>query len=147
MQPSSNSFLLLSASVLFFNLEGRTLKHFRTVIIIIVSTLVLNVSSVINSLQNCRCNNELSLDLYIDLSWTGSVPCTLPRAKWCCCLGWAGQGGGWFLCIICRGACGLGEHRCFGFKKPRVVGWKDGAWWREGLGKRGLGWAMPSWQL
>lgn len=68
MQPSSNSFLLLSASVLFFNLEGRTLKHFRTVIIIIVSTLVLNVSSVINSLQNCRCNNELSLDLYIDLS-------------------------------------------------------------------------------
>lgn len=52
----------------FCNLEGRKLKHFRTMIIRIVSTLVLNVSSVINSLQNCRCNNELSLDLYIDLS-------------------------------------------------------------------------------
>lgn len=56
--------------VFFFNLDGRkkTLllhNHYHKSS---VSTLMLNKSSVTKGLQNCKFNNELSLNLYVGLS-------------------------------------------------------------------------------
>ena len=93
---------------------------------------MLNTSSVIIKFTVLQVINELSLNLYIDLSLNGLDALYFRKEKIALLLGtgWPGRGDESIFRICRRLVCGLDAHHRFGFKQPRAV---QCCQWGEGI--------------